>query len=183
MFCGFERFWRGGGAFHLHYDPEDLIILQVEGAKRWRIVGPAIANPVIGMRAPPAPAETEMLFDEVLNPGDALFVPAGHWHRCEGTGPRSMHLSIFLTPPTGWHAVRAMTDIMLADELFVRAATRLPDSGGFAALHAEVKERAIARIRIWTCATSSKAGSRGGSAFSSEVSRQSAMQKFGQFPI
>ena len=35
------------GAFKLHYDPEDLIILQVEGSKRWKIYGPAVSNPVI----------------------------------------------------------------------------------------------------------------------------------------
>ena len=135
------------GAFRLHYDPEDLIILQVEGSKRWRIVGPAVANPVIGMRAPPAPDETNILFDDVLHAGDALYVPAGNWHRCEGGPGRSMHLSIFLTPPTAWHALCELTEAMLADDLFARPATRLASPDDLAALEAEVKTRAIARIQ------------------------------------
>jgi ribosomal protein L16 Arg81 hydroxylase len=136
-----------GGAFRLHYDPEDLLILQVEGSKRWRIVGPAVVNPVVGMRPPPPPAEEEILFDDVLRPGDALFVPAGHWHRCEAQGGRSMHVSIFMTPPTGWHAMRDLTDTMLGEDLFVRPASRGREAGDLAALEAEVKERAIARIQ------------------------------------
>ena len=135
------------GAFRLHYDPEDLIILQVEGSKRWRVVGPAIANPVVGMRPPAAPAEDNVLFDDVLAAGDALFVPAGNWHRCEGGPGRSMHLAIFLTPPTGWHALRELTDAMLGDELFARPVTRLSGPADLAALEAELKTRAIARIQ------------------------------------
>jgi hypothetical protein len=42
----------GAGAFKVHYDPEDLVILQVEGTKRWQIFGPP------RVKSPPAHAET-----------------------------------------------------------------------------------------------------------------------------
>jgi hypothetical protein len=74
------------GAFKLHYDPEDLIILQVEGTKRWKVYGPAVPNPVIGMPPQTPPPEDVPIFDEVLKPGDFLFLPGGNWHRCEN-GP------------------------------------------------------------------------------------------------
>ena len=34
------------GAFSIHYDPEDLIILQVQGRKRWQCFGPPVPKPV-----------------------------------------------------------------------------------------------------------------------------------------
>ena len=91
----------GAGAFPVHYDPEDLVILQVEGTKRWQIFGPPVSNPVRNMPKQ-SPPETEPFFDEVLEPGDLLFVPGGNWHRCESGLSTSVHLGIFFLPPTSW---------------------------------------------------------------------------------
>lgn len=113
-----------GGAFKLHYDPEDLVILQIEGTKRWRIHGPPVENPVRGM-AERAPPQGEPVFDQVLGPGDLLFVPAGHWHQCENGPGRSLHLGIFIRPPTGWYAARAILTRLREDELFRAPLSRL----------------------------------------------------------
>jgi len=131
------------GAFKLHFDPEDLIILQVEGRKRWRVFGPPVINPIAGMTIPEPPPEDAPLFDDVLEPGDLLFVPAGNWHRCENGPGRSMHLGIFFTPPTGWHWVRKLTAQLASDETFVKPVTRLADAEDRAALEADVKKRII----------------------------------------
>jgi ribosomal protein L16 Arg81 hydroxylase len=131
------------GAFKLHYDPEDLIILQVEGSKRWRVFGPPVINPIAGMTIPEPPPENAPLFDDVLEPGDLLFVPAGNWHRCENGPGRSMHLGIFFTPPTGWHWVKKLTSQLASDEIFVKPVTRLADAEERAALEADVKKRII----------------------------------------
>ena len=71
----------GAGAFPTHYDPEDLLILQVEGTKRWQIFGPVVTDPLRGMPKQELKDPVPIL-DEVLEPGDLLFVPAGDWHRC-----------------------------------------------------------------------------------------------------
>jgi len=135
-----------GGAFRLHYDPEDLIILQVEGTKRWRIFGPAVSSPVIGMPKAPPPPETEPIFDEVLQPGDFLFLPAGNWHHCENGPGRSLHLGFFFIPPTSWHVMNALTSQLLSEEVFRKPLTRLESKSELAELEADVKTRLIEKI-------------------------------------
>lgn len=88
----------GGGAFRRHYDMHDMVILQVEGSKRWRIFGPRVPEPVreLCCKNPP---KTEPLFDQLLRPGDVLFLPAGFWHECDNERGRSLHLGLFMNPP------------------------------------------------------------------------------------
>ena len=120
----------GVGAFRIHYDPEDLVILQVEGTKRWQIFGPPVSNPVRRMPKQVPPDGTEPIFDEVLEPGDLLFVPGGNWHRCESGLSTSVHLGFFFLPPTAWHAANQLTQQFLAEELFRTPLTRLEGSAG-----------------------------------------------------
>jgi hypothetical protein len=134
------------GAFKLHYDPEDLVILQVEGSKRWKIYGPAVSHPVIGMPEQLPPPEDVPIFDEVLHPGDFLFVPGGNWHRCENGPARSLHLGIFFLPPTGWHFIKALTSELVSDEMFRTPLTRLGGALELAKLEADFKIRAIENI-------------------------------------
>ena len=134
------------GAFKLHYDPEDLVILQVEGRKRWKIYGPAVLNPVIDLPQPAPPPEEAPIFDEVLQPGDFLFVPGGNWHRCENGPGRSLHLGFFFLPPTGWHFIKAAMSDLVADAMIRTPLTRLSGPDELAALEADVKRRAIDTI-------------------------------------
>jgi ribosomal protein L16 Arg81 hydroxylase len=134
------------GAFKLHYDPEDLIILQVEGRKRWKIYGPAVSNPVIGLPLQEPPPEQEPIFDEMLRPGDFLFVPGGNWHRCENGPGRSLHLGFFFQPPTGWHFIKATMSDLVADETFRKPLTRLAGGAELAAMETDFKRRAIEAI-------------------------------------
>lgn len=133
------------GAFKLHYDFEDLIIVQTEGTKRWQIYGPAVSNPIRGIPKQSAP-ENAPIFDEVLEPGDILFVPAGNWHHCEAGPGRSVHLGIFILPPTGWHGVRKLLSLLIAEEIFRTPLTRLAGAPELAALEADAKNRLIERI-------------------------------------
>lgn len=131
------------GAFKLHYDPEDLIILQVEGTKRWKVYGPAVSNPVIGMPTQAPPPEEAPIFDEVLKPGDFLFLPGGNWHRCENGPARSVHLGFFFLPPTGWHFVKALMSDLVAEETLRTPLTRLAGAAELASLEADFKHHII----------------------------------------
>jgi hypothetical protein len=135
-----------GGAYKLHYDPEDLIILQVEGKKRWKIFGPPVVNPLQGAAQNPPP-EDKLLFDEFLEEGDFLFVPAGNWHRCENQSERSLHLGIFFQPPRGVDVIKALTSKLLDDDKFRVPLTRLEDVNDLAAVEDDIKARAMERIR------------------------------------
>jgi hypothetical protein len=83
----------GSGAFEAHYDVVHLIILQVEGAKRWRIYGPRVSKPNAATAAMDPP-QTPPILDTVLRPGDRLFLPAGYWHSCDNGSERSLHITL-----------------------------------------------------------------------------------------
>jgi ribosomal protein L16 Arg81 hydroxylase len=135
------------GAFKLHFDPEDIIILQVQGTKRWKIYGPPVSNPVIGIPKPPPPPETEPLFDDVLRPGDLLFLPAGNWHHCENGPDRSLHLGIFCIAPTFLHVLKGFLSQFMAEEMFRVPLTRFENDEELAQLEARAKARLIEKIQ------------------------------------
>lgn len=110
-----------GGALPVHYDDTDLIVLQVEGGKRWFVEDEPVLNPVVGMQPVPRPAGARLLLDEVLQPGDFLFLPGGYRHWCETEGPRSLHLGFFFYPLT---APRALD--LLKRQMIATAADRIP---------------------------------------------------------
>lgn len=133
------------GAFKTHYDPEDLIILQLEGTKRWQVFGPVVPNPL--KRMPKVTLENpKLIFDEVLEPGDLLFVPGGYWHRCESGFSTSVHLGIFFLPPTAWHVIQKTVRPLITDEFFRRPLTRLNEENALATVEADLKKRLIAKI-------------------------------------
>lgn len=89
-----------GGALPRHYDPHDLVVLQIEGEKRWIIDSEPQVDPVRGMASTLEDPRTEPLLDIILQPGDFLFLPAGYRHRCENHGVRSLHAGIAFGPIT-----------------------------------------------------------------------------------
>ena len=137
----------GTGAFRMHYDFEDLVILQIEGTKRWQIFGPPVAHPVRRMPRQDPPEGTEPIFDEVLEAGDVLLVPGGNWHRCESGLSTSVHIGVFFLPPTGFHAANQLTRQLLVDELFRTPLTRLEGAAGPEAVEEQIKSRLIEKIR------------------------------------
>jgi hypothetical protein len=129
-----------GGAISKHFDHEDIAILQIAGTKRWQVFGPPVINPVKGMAIDPPP-QGGPHFDEVLQPGDWLFLPAGYWHHCENGPDRSLHVGITFEPPCGQQWLTAMAAELLSDETFRRPLTRLADPAQLADHEAALKRR------------------------------------------
>ena len=137
-----------GGALTPHYDTEDLFILQLEGTKRWRIYGSPMVNPVKGVPKSEAAPQGEPPFNEVVRPGDSLFVPGGYWHECDNGPGRSLHLAITFPPPCGWYAVQAvLRRLPLEDDLFRVPLTRFAGPAEEAAHEMALKTRPINIIR------------------------------------
>ncbi|MGH3462745.1 MAG: cupin domain-containing protein [Kribbellaceae bacterium] len=108
--------------FAAHYDVHDVFVLQVAGQKHWTIHAPVFADPLRNQpwqdRAEAvarAAQEQPPVIDEVLRPGDALYVPRGFLHSAKALGEVSAHLTVGLHTLTRYH---------LAEELFALAAQR-----------------------------------------------------------
>lgn len=141
-----------GGAIERHYDSEDLVILQIAGTKRWYVYGPPVINPAKGMpsvRDPLGP----LVLDEVLRPGDFLFLPAGYWHHCENGPGRSLHSGIFFDPPNGRHLITALAREWLSDEICRQPLTRHSSAQSLADHERALKTHLVARIQEWSLAS------------------------------
>jgi len=104
-----------GGAFDLHFDNEDLLIVQLEGSKRWLLHPVPVPNAVRGMPKPPAPSGDATMIEHTLEAGDLLLVPAGYWHHCENGPGRSLHVGVFFVPPSLPRAAANLHQRLLAD--------------------------------------------------------------------
>ena len=135
-----------GGALKCHFDSEDLIILQIAGTKRWQIFSSPIVNPVAGIGERPPP-EGPPVFDQVLQPGDFFFLPAGHWHHCENGPNRSLHVCLLFVPPYGWHFMKALGSQLSSDETFKRPLTRHSSPEALAEHETALKARLVDTIQ------------------------------------
>ena len=110
--------------FSDHYDVHDVFVLQIEGEKRWTIHPPVHPSP---LRSQPwtdrrgdveTAARSEPVLDEVLRPGDCLYLPRGYLHAATALGGVSTHVTIGIHSWTG-HA--------LAEQLLAVALDHLGD--------------------------------------------------------
>lgn len=115
----------------LHWDNSEGFVVQLSGRKRW------FSSPNTSIRFPPmnhfhgrSPTqEHALLFDEapkpgqlqetVMEPGDILFLPRGHWHKTEAT-EASVHLDIMLLPPTWGDLMSQSVDRICLEEALLR---------------------------------------------------------------
>jgi hypothetical protein len=146
--------------FDDHYDVHDVFVLQISGAKRWRIHAPVHEAPLRDQpwtdrrEAVRAEAERECLIDEVLEPGDVLYLPRGTLHAATALGDVSTHLTFGVHTWNRHHLAEEVVAAALAavaDDPDVRTSLPLgvdvadPDD-----LHAHaelVRDRLLAAVR------------------------------------
>ena len=116
----------GAQGFHAHYDTHDVLILQVQGAKQWR-VWPGQRVPHPSRRTPwdrklTAPDVDPWL--PMMGPGDALYIPRGVMHdaAAQAAGEPSLHLTIGFLEPCWAEALRIALEIMEPEDPVLREA-------------------------------------------------------------
>lgn len=111
--------------FRIHFDTHDVLVLQVEGEKQWRVWnGQPLPHPT--RRTPwdrdvkPAGEPAEF----VLRPGQGLYLPRGVLHeaRTSTDGGHSLHLTIGLMEPCWADALRDSLTLLEAEDPALREA-------------------------------------------------------------
>lgn len=111
----------GGQGFPVHYDNHDVMVLQIEGDKAWRLYEAPIHLVFHGERFEPGvydPGKTTDSF--TLRAGDALYIPRGQMHEAAGgaTGP-SLHVTIGILAKTWTDLIlEAVAGLALRDDEF-----------------------------------------------------------------
>ncbi|WP_327753980.1 cupin domain-containing protein (plasmid) [Sphingobium sp. SJ10-10] len=79
----------------IHHDTHDVLVLQIEGLKRFRLFEPIVAQPVPRIDLSPAQvARARPVRDVALMPGDLLYLPRGVPHCAVAGEDFSLHLTI-----------------------------------------------------------------------------------------
>ncbi|MGZ8335083.1 MAG: cupin domain-containing protein [Allosphingosinicella sp.] len=121
----------GNQGFPTHYDNHDVFVMQVAGAKSWRLYGAPVEIPYRGEgfeRGRHEPGEVTQTF--TLSAGDCVYMPRGVMHDAENVGDEpSLHITVGLITKT-WAdlMLEAISELALAEPDFRRS---LP--AGFAA--------------------------------------------------
>lgn len=88
--------------FRCHYDTHEVFILQVEGCKEWHVFNATVPYPLVDQKsAQLTPPETPPVLSCVLEPGDLLYIPRGHWHYAVALDQPSLHLTLGILCKTG----------------------------------------------------------------------------------
>lgn len=97
-----------------HYDPHDVLVLQIQGSKTWHLSdGDAVPPHEIERRMGVGTDGLTSSTDVRLEAGDVLYLPRGQVHSAETHSEPSVHLTIGLHAPTVLtlltHALQALS--------------------------------------------------------------------------
>ncbi|KAL2634862.1 hypothetical protein R1flu_006341 [Riccia fluitans] len=118
LLSAFERYWHcvaGCNAyltpaksqgFSPHFDDIEAFVLQTEGRKRWRCYKPRSLDDVLPKFSSPDFSQDEIgepILDEILEPGDLLYMPRGTIHQAEATSDtHSLHITVSVGQRNTW---------------------------------------------------------------------------------
>jgi hypothetical protein len=134
----------GAQGFRVHFDTHDVLVMQVSGAKSWR-VWDDIPFPLPSRATPWANKESPAGVPHALtlNSGDALYIPRGVMHEAAaqtGDAP-SLHITLGFLEASIADILREFLEILEAENPALRASIpswRLAVAGGTAAIAARL---------------------------------------------
>lgn len=110
--------WGETRGFDTHWDDHDVMIVQIDGRKNWFVYGETRKYPMHtdlhnrGNKPPDGP-----LWNQVINKGDILFIPRGHWHHAIAMREPSFHLTFGFASVTGLQLVDWLKEALATSEI------------------------------------------------------------------
>jgi ribosomal protein L16 Arg81 hydroxylase len=101
--------WRTQKAFDVHWDPQEVFVLQLSGRKRWQVFAPTRLHPLSDDSEKAPEPKAQPLWDGVMNDGDMLYLPRGWWHVAFPLDEPSLHVSFGVEPANGAEFLRWWT--------------------------------------------------------------------------
>uniref|UniRef100_A0ABP5ZLR7 JmjC domain-containing protein n=1 Tax=Streptomyces longisporus TaxID=1948 RepID=A0ABP5ZLR7_STRLO len=103
--------WTAREGFGVHWDDHDVVVTQIDGAKRWKLYGPTRTAPMYKDTNEPEPPPEKPVAELVLRPGDMLYLPRGWWHSVAASeGEHSLHLTFGVQTTTGAQLLSWLAD-------------------------------------------------------------------------
>ncbi|MEU8848830.1 cupin domain-containing protein [Streptomyces sp. NPDC048564] len=103
--------WTAREGFGVHWDDHDVVVTQIDGAKRWKLYGPTRTAPMYKDTDEPEPPPEKPVAELVLQPGDMLYLPRGWWHSVAASeGEHSLHLTFGVQTTTGAQLLSWLAD-------------------------------------------------------------------------
>lgn len=122
--------WHSQNGLDLHWDSQEIMVLQVAGRKRWQVFAPTRVNPLSDdSKLPPRPAAPPV-WDGMLEDGDMLYIPRGWWHVAFPVGEPSLHLTVATIPPHGFDLLLWLVGRLRKHETVRADLPRLDDPRG-----------------------------------------------------
>lgn len=106
--------WRELQGFHRHCDTHDVVILQVFGTKYWRVYEGGREHPLKNDIVANDEKPEKVVWEGVLEDGDALYIPRGMWHEASGVGEVTLHLTFGIHQRTGITLMESLTQQLRA---------------------------------------------------------------------
>jgi Cupin superfamily protein len=150
---------KGKNTYGPHFDGEEVLVLQLEGEKKWYFYGFSDEQPLLEQKAFNQNFKPKVKQTVLAKKGDFIYVPRGLWHSAESVTSASLSLGISITCKTNYHLCKSLLeDIVIPNltmDVFLRG--NLPvnvgakGSKGYEAekikkLAPELKKRMIAAI-------------------------------------
>ncbi len=105
--------------FKCHYDTHEVFILQVEGSKQWYVFPETVKYPLKEQKsAKLEPPQGDYYLSCILNPGDFLYIPRGHWHYAKALDQPSLHLTLGVHCLTGISLLEWLTNELKQSQLW-----------------------------------------------------------------
>jgi hypothetical protein len=86
--------WSACSGFDLHWDDPDVVVIQIDGTKEWRVYRPTEVYPRRRRPDEKHPVDVPPTWQGTLGPGDVLYLPRGWWHIASAKNQPSLHLTV-----------------------------------------------------------------------------------------